>query len=56
MSPEAQSMPNRRHDVARGGVVDVFHLVGVHAHEAADPDVAPGAAVDDRVALLQLPW
>ena len=33
-----------RDDVAGRRVVDVLHLVGVHAHEAADLDAPAGAA------------
>jgi hypothetical protein len=38
-------------DVAGVGLVDVLHLVGVHADQAADLDLLAGAAVDDGVAL-----
>ena len=43
-----------RDDVAGGRGFDVLHLVGVHAHEPADLDLAAGARVDDGVALGEL--
>ena len=45
----------QRDDVSGSGVLDVLHFVRVHPHEPADPHLAPGAPVDDRVPLSQLP-
>ena len=39
------------HDIARSGVVDVLHLVGMHAHQPSHLDPHPGPAVHDRAAL-----
>src|SRR5262249_6696035 len=39
-------------NVARGGVLYIFHFVCMHPHEPADPDVTPGAAIDDGVTFL----
>src|SRR5205809_7393709 len=40
-------------DVARAGILDLFHFVRVHAHEPADSHVASRAAVDYGVPLTQ---
>jgi hypothetical protein len=44
VSPELQSTPNSATMSPAPGVLDVFHLVGVHPHEAADLDLLLGHA------------
>ena len=41
-------------DVTGAGLLDLFHLVGVHAHQAAHLGLLAGAAVDDGVPLPDL--
>ena len=50
VSPEAQSMPNSATMSPAPELVDLLHVVGVHAHQPPDL-VLLGAAVDDLVAL-----
>jgi len=39
-------------DITGAGPLDLFHLVGMHANQAADLEFFAGAAVNDGVALL----
>ena len=57
VSPEVQSMPNIATMSPALASLDVLHLVGVHAHEAADLVALARAAVDDRSCpCASVPW
>ena len=43
----------QRHDVARGRLVDVFHVVRVHPNQTADLDLLAAALVVDELTLGQ---
>jgi hypothetical protein len=56
VSPELQSTPNIATMSPALAPVDVLHLVGVHAHEAADLVLLARARVVMSCPFVSVPW